>query len=260
MSDTTAANEPVLKTAGLVKRFGNFTAIDRVDLSIERGEFRSVIGPNGAGKTTLFNLISGVLSATDGQVVLDGEEITDLPPHERIDRGMGRAFQISNIFSGLTVHENVRLAAQARHRTEYTFFESLFKPVDRYDQVNTDTEQILERVGLSDTADETAGALPYGDKRRLEIGIVLATDPEIVLFDEPTAGMSPEETTATMELVEQTLADKTVILVEHDVNLVMEISDRITVLHRGSVLAEGTPTEIAANQDVQEAYIGGREL
>ncbi len=249
--------ETILRTEGLVKEFGNFAAIDDVDVAIEQGEFRSIIGPNGAGKTTFFNLISGALDATDGRVYFDGEDITDLSPQERIRRGMGRSFQISNIFGGLTVRENVRLAVQAKSRDTYSFREALFKPTRHYDDINDRTEEILERIDLLDVATEEAEALPYGDKRRLEIGVVLATDPQLVLFDEPTAGMGPEETQNTIDLIEEVLVEQTLILVEHDIELVMEISDMITVLNHGQVLAEGTPTEIANNQDVQDAYLGG---
>lgn len=251
------AGDVILRTDSLDKLFGNFAAIDDVDIAVERGEFRSIIGPNGAGKTTLFNLISGALPVTDGAVYFDGEDITDLSPQERIRRGMGRSFQISNVFEGLSVRENVRLAAQAHHREEYGLLQSLFKPTDRYDEMNADTERILEQIGLVAVADEQAGALPYGDKRRLEIGVVLATDPDLVLFDEPTAGMGPEETRNTIDLINEVLADRTLLLVEHDIELVMELSDRITVLHQGQVLAEGTPQEVSDDPDVQDAYLGG---
>lgn len=250
-------DNPLLQTENLVKRFGQFTATDRVDLTIERGEFRSVIGPNGAGKTTLFNLITGALPVTDGAIYFDGVDITTLSPSARVRRGIGRSFQISNVFGGLTVRENVRLAIQSVARDEYTAVESLFKPTDRYDELNDRTEAILDRIGLAHVAAEQANALAYGDKRRLEIGVVLATDPELVLFDEPTAGMSVEETQETIDLLEAVLVDQTLLLIEHDIELVMELSDRITVLNGGQILAEGTPEEIAANQDVQNAYLGG---
>ena len=249
--------EAILRTDGLLKEFGNFAAIDDVSIAVEPGEFRSVIGPNGAGKTTLFNLISGALPVTEGTVTFQGEEITDLPPEQRIRRGMARSFQISNIFGGLTVRENVRLAAQALHREEYGLREALFRPTDRYDGINEDTDRILNRIGLAGVAEETAASLPYGDKRRLEIGVVLATEPELVLFDEPTAGMGPEETRDTIDLIEEVLVDQTLILVEHDIELVMDLSDRITVLHRGEVLSEGTPEEIAEDEAVRDAYLGG---
>ena len=250
-------SEAILRTDGLLKEFGNFAAIDDVSIAVEPGEFRSVIGPNGAGKTTLFNLISGALSVTEGTVTFQGEDITNLPPEQRIRRGMARSFQISNVFGGLTVRENVRLAAQALHREEYGLREALFRPTDRYDGINEDTDRILDRIGLAGVAEETAASLPYGDKRRLEIGVVLATEPELVLFDEPTAGMGPEETRDTIDLIEEVLVDQTLILVEHDIELVMDLSDRITVLHRGEVLSEGTPEEIAEDEAVRDAYLGG---
>jgi len=256
-SGTSNVQEPILRTENLVKQFGKFVAIDDVSLTVDRGEFRSIIGPNGAGKTTLFNCISGALPVTDGEVYLDGSGITDLPPEERIRRGMGRSFQISNIFGGLSVRENVRLAAQARHRDEYGLLQSLFRPTGRYDDMNATTDRVLEQTDLTGLADEEAASLPYGDKRRLEIGVVLATDPELVLFDEPTAGMGPEETQDTIDLIQDVLADRTLVLVEHDIELVMELSDTITVLHQGRVLAEGTPDDVADDQDVQDAYLGG---
>ncbi|MFW5918055.1 MAG: ABC transporter ATP-binding protein, partial [Haloferacaceae archaeon] len=215
--ERSADGETILRTERLVKRFGEFTATDHVDLEVERGEFRSIIGPNGAGKTTLFNLISGALPVTDGTIYFDGEDITDLSAPERVRRGIGRSFQISNVFGGLSVRENVRLAAQSVHRDEYGFAESLFKPTDRYETMNEETDRILEQVGLEDVAEEEAEALAYGNRRRLEIGVVLATDPDLVLFDEPTAGMSAEETQATIDLIEEVLVDQTLLLIEHDI-------------------------------------------
>ncbi|MFC4437249.1 MULTISPECIES: ABC transporter ATP-binding protein [Natrialbaceae] len=256
-ADRRSDDRTILRTEGLVKQFGQFTAIDRIDLTVEQREFRSIIGPNGAGKTTLFNLITGALPITDGSIYFDGEEVSGRSPAERVRLGMGRSFQISNIFGGLTVRENVRLAAQSINRDRYNFLESLFKPTDRYDEMNERTDHVLQQIGLLDVADETASALAYGDKRRLEIGVVLATDPDLVLFDEPTAGMSVEETQGTIELIEDVLVDQTLLLIEHDIELVMELSDRITVLNRGEILAEGTPEEIAENRDVQDAYLGG---
>ena len=249
--------ETILQTDGLVKKFGEFTATDHVDFEVKRGEFRSIIGPNGAGKTTLFNLISGALPVTEGTIYFDGEDITDLSAPQRVRRGIGRSFQISNVFGGLSVRENVRLAAQSVHRDEYGFFESLFKTTDQYEEMNADTDRILEQVGLADVAEEEADALAYGDRRRLEIGVVLATDPELVLFDEPTAGMSVEETQGTIDLIEEVLVDQTLLLIEHDIELVMNLSDSITVLNRGEILAEGTPEEVANDQAVQDAYLGG---
>lgn len=247
----------VLETEGLVKRFKQFLAIDRVDLRVNRGSFHSIIGPNGAGKTTLFNLITGGLPATEGSVIFNGEDITDLSPAMRVRKGIGRSFQIVNLFEGLTVRENVRLSAQSLHRDSYGFIESMLKPIDRYDDINETTEEILEQVGLAAVADETTESLPYGDKRRLEIGVVLATDPDVVMFDEPTSGMSIEDTHDTMELIDELLTDQTLLLIEHDMELVMSLSDRITVLNQGEIIAEGSPAEISQNKAVQDAYLGG---
>jgi branched-chain amino acid transport system ATP-binding protein len=249
--------EAVLETAGLTKQFGELTAVDGVDLRVERGEFRSVIGPNGAGKTTLFNCITGAMSPSAGTVRFDGTDITDLPSHERVRRGLGRSFQITNVFGGLSVRENVRLAAQSVSAGDISTREELLRDKETFDNINERTTDVLDRVGLADRASELAETLAYGDQRRLEIGIVLATDPQLVLLDEPTAGMSSEETTATIDLVTDVLADRTLLLIEHDIDLVMELSDRITVLTRGQVLAEGRPEAIATDEDVREAYLGG---
>lgn len=249
--------DPILRTDGLTRRFGSLTAVDDVSLSVPRGEFRSVIGPNGAGKTTLFNLLTGVMSPTAGAVHFAGEDVTHLAPHERVRRGIGRSFQLTTVFGGLTVRENVRLAAQAVRDRSFSSTDWLFRPADSFEDVNGLAADALESVGLADRADERAAALAYGDRRRLELGIVLATDPELVLLDEPTAGMSREETTATMRLIDEALADRTLVLIEHDVDLVMTVSDRVTVLDRGRVLASGTPKEIAADESVQAAYFGG---
>ncbi|PSQ17496.1 ABC transporter ATP-binding protein [Halobacteriales archaeon QS_8_69_26] len=251
------STDAVLETTGLTKRFGELVAVDSVDLTVERGEFRSVIGPNGAGKTTLFDLITGALSPTSGTVTFDGEDITDLPPHVRVRRGLGRSFQITNVFGGLTVRENVRLAAQAVHREELSVLDRLFRSKERSDPVTADTERVLDRIGLADSADVRAAALAYGDRRRLEIGLVLATDPQVVLLDEPTAGMGVDETRETMSLIDEVLADRTIVLIEHDIDLVMNVSDRVTVLHGGRVLTTGTPGEVADDEEVQRAYLGG---
>jgi branched-chain amino acid transport system ATP-binding protein len=251
--------DPVLETRGLTKRFGELAAVDDVSLAVERGEFRSIIGPNGAGKTTLFNLVSGALAPTDGRVVFDGANVTDLPPHERVRRGMGRSFQITTLFGGLSVRENVRLAAQSTVNRGFSARAAYLRPTGAFPEVAERTDRVLERVGLAARADEPAAALAYGDQRRLELGVVLATDPALVLLDEPTAGMSADETRETMALIDDVLADRTLLLIEHDIDLVMAVSDRVTVLHRGRVLAEGTPDEVADDEDVRAAYLGGVE-
>jgi branched-chain amino acid transport system ATP-binding protein len=247
----------LLETHDLTKRFDELVAVDKVNLAVESGEFRSVIGPNGAGKTTLFNTITGALRASEGEVVFDGEDVTDLPSYERVRRGIGRSFQITNVFGGLTALENVRLAAQAIPSREMSTGSQLFREKTAFDDVTAHAEQVLEDVGLAAHADTRASTLAYGDQRRLEIGLVLATDPEVVLLDEPTAGMGVEETEATMNLVDEVLADQTLLLIEHDIDLVMDVSDRITVLNRGSVVTTGTPQEVASNEEVQAAYLGG---
>jgi len=251
------ADGPALETTGLTKTFGELTAVDGVDLSVPHGEFRSVIGPNGAGKTTLFNLVTGALAPTAGEVLFRGEAVTGLAAHERVRRGLARSFQITNVFGGLTVRENVRLAAQAVHDGSLSEADRLLRSKDGFPAVNDLTAEVLEDIGLADVAGERADTLAYGDRRRLEIGLVLATDPLVVLLDEPTAGMSPEETAATMDLIGEVLADRTLLLIEHDVDLVMEISDRITVLHRGRELTTGTPGEVADDDSVRQAYLGG---
>jgi branched-chain amino acid transport system ATP-binding protein len=247
----------ILETESLTKRFGELTAVDGVDLAVERGEFRSVIGPNGAGKTTLFNCVTGALSPSAGTVRFDGEDVTGLPPHERVRRGLGRSFQITNLFGGLSVRENVRLAAQSVFDAGMPTREEMLRDKESFGEINERAADVLERVGLADRAGERAETLAHGDQRRLEIGVVLATDPELVLLDEPTAGMGTEETRTTIDLVEDVLADRTLVLIEHDIDVVMELSDRVTVLARGQVLAEGDPAEIAADEDVREAYLGG---
>ena len=253
------AADDVLRTEGLTRRFGSFTAVDGVDLAIPEGEFRSVIGPNGAGKTTLFNCITGALAPSEGTVFLRGADVTDLPPHERVHRGMGRSFQISTVFGGLSVRENVRLAAQsvADERGDIGARRRLFTPTGRFSAINERADDVLADIGLADRAAEDARNLAHGDRRRLELGLVLATDPRLVLLDEPTAGMGSQETRRTIRLIEDVLADRTLLLIEHDIELVMNVSDAITVLHRGQVLATGPPERIADDDAVREAYLGG---
>jgi len=262
MTETARAGttgDVVLGTAGLTKRFGELTAVDSVDLAVERGEFRSIIGPNGAGKTTLFNLVSGAMPPTEGTITFLGEDVTALSPPERVAAGLARSFQLTTVFNGLSVRENVRLAAQSASFESMSRVQQFFADIDTLDDVNNHTEQVVESVGLSEFRDTQASKLSYGDRRRLEIGLVLATDPEVVLLDEPTAGMSGDETDATIDLIEDVLSEKTLILVEHDVDLVMRISDRISVLNSGRVIATGTPQEISDDDQVQEAYLGGYE-
>ncbi len=249
----------ILATDGLVKRFGQFTAIDDVSLSVHPGEFRSIIGPNGAGKTTLFNLLSGGVAPTSGTVTFAGEDITSLPVRDRVHRGLSRSFQITNLFDGLSVHENVRLAVQSMQRETMSMTEAFLTPSTAFEPIDARTQELLELLELDDHAAERAGSLAHGDKRRLEIGLVLASDPTVVMLDEPTAGMSLEETHETIALLERVLEDRTLLLIEHDMELVMELSDTITVLNRGEIIAEGSPEAIADDDAVREAYLGGYE-
>jgi branched-chain amino acid transport system ATP-binding protein len=256
-ADATPSGDALLVTDGLTKRFGELVAVDDVGLTVEQGEFRSVIGPNGAGKTTLFNCITGALTPSSGTVTFDGADVTDLAPHQRVRRGIGRSFQITNVFGGLTVRENVRLAAQAVAEPEFSPVDLLYRTTDSFPEVTERAEAVLDRIGLAGDADRRADALAYGDRRRLEMGLVLATDPKIVLLDEPTAGMSAEETRATMALIDEVLADRSLLLIEHDIELVMDVSDRVTVLQRGRELTTGTPAAVADDEEVQRAYLGG---
>ena len=246
------AEEIILETQGLEKDFGGIKAVHEVDFRLPKGEIRSIIGPNGAGKTTFFNLLAGRLRPTSGRILYRGHDITRLPQHRVCRMGLTKSHQITSIFPKLTVFENVRLAAQMRV-TRFNFWSRY----DRLPKVNAKANEILDQVGLAEKKDLVATNLPYGDQRYLEIGITLATEPEILLLDEPTAGMTPAETQDTVKLVQKLAENLTIVIVEHDMSVVMGISGSITVLHNGSILAEGTPAEIHDNQDVQRVYLGG---
>ena len=246
--------DAILETRVLRREFGALVAVDDVSMKVEARSLHSIIGPNGAGKTTFFNLVSGTIRPTSGQVIFKGEDITTLPAYKHIHRGMGRSFQITNIFPNVTVFENVRLATQALGKDNF----KLFKSWKRFPDVNDRAMEVLDLVGLKDKAALPANVLPHGDQRKLELGMILAPDPEVLLLDEPTAGMAAEQVPELMELIQgiQAAGDKTVMLVEHNMNVVMSVSDRISVMHQGALLAEGTPAEIAADERVQTAYLG----
>jgi branched-chain amino acid transport system ATP-binding protein len=244
----------VLDVTGLTKRFESLVAVDDVSFSVGRDVLKAIIGPNGAGKTTLFNLLTGSLAPTAGTIAFDGEEITGLAEHEVATRGIGRSYQITNIFPGVTVRENVQVAVQ-RERLQRPW--DFYSRRDELEEVLGGCADVLERVGLADMADRPAEELAHGDKRRLEIGITLATDPELLLLDEPTAGMSPEETATTIDLIRDLRTDHTILLIEHDMDVVQEVADEILVLHNGSKLIEGRPEDVMSDQDVQRAYLGG---
>jgi branched-chain amino acid transport system permease protein len=241
---------PLLESRGLTMRFGGLAAVDGVDFQVRRGELRAVIGPNGAGKTTFFNMLTGVLPPTGGRVVFKGRDITALPPHVVSRLGLARSYQVTNIFAELTVFENLRIAAQSRVTTF-----SLWRDAEGLAEVTARAERLLARLGLGAKRDLPAGALSHGEQRYLEIGIALATEPEFLLLDEPTAGMSPEETRQTAEFIRALAGTVTIVLVEHDMEVVMGVSDRITVLNYGKVLAEGSPAEIRENPDVRRVYL-----
>ncbi len=242
-----------LRVEGLRKHFGGVAALAGVSFTVESGERRAIIGPNGAGKSTLFNLISGELPPTEGRVYLDDRDITALPVHERANLGLGHTFQRNNLFLGLTVFENVRLAVQHRHKVA----PQLFKRAASFTQVNEETRDLLQQLGLLDQADRTASALAYGQQRALEIALALATRPNVLLLDEPTAGMSPAETLEMTRFIESLPRSLTMLIVEHDMDVVFSLADRITVLHYGQVISEGIPREVRADPRVQEIYLGG---
>ncbi len=244
---------PLLRTENLSRSFGSLMAASRVNFSIEPGEFRSIIGPNGAGKTTFFRLISGEMAPSEGRIWFKGRDITGLPWHRVSRLGIVKSCQITSIFPHLTVGENVRVAAQAA-RSAFNFWA---RARDLRD-VAAQTERTLRAVGLFDRRGRLASHLSHGEKRHLEIGIALATEPELLLLDEPTAGMSPEETDETMRLIAEVAQGRTVIVVEHNMKLVMKISHRITVFHQGEILAEGSPAEIRSSDRVQQVYLGGQ--
>ncbi len=242
----------ILETRDLTKRFGGLTAVDRVTFQVPRGELRAVIGPNGAGKTTFFNMIAGKLPPTGGQIWFKGEDATRVPRHRLTRRGIGRSYQITNIFPKLTVFENVRLAVQGP-RVTYGFWRDVRDLASMNDQVR----RLLARLHLAGEQDAVASTLPHGLQRHLEIGMALASDPELLLLDEPAAGMTREETQRMIELIREiAAAGITIVLVEHDMAVVMAISQKITVLHEGRILAEGTPEEIRRNDLVQRVYLG----
>lgn len=244
----------ILEAQGLRKQFGGLVAVDNVDLQVEPGTVHSIIGPNGAGKTTLFNLLSGRYKPSAGRVIFKGEDISQLSVSKRALKGIGRSFQITNIFPNLTVLENVRLAVQAPSAVNW----QMLRRAQRYDHFVDRALEVLELVGLTDALQMLATTLPHGGKRKLELAIILANDPELLLLDEPTAGMASEqvpELLATIERVRQQ-GDKTIVLVEHNMSVVMGLSDTITVMHMGRLLAEGTPAEIARDNTVQRVYLG----
>jgi branched-chain amino acid transport system ATP-binding protein len=242
----------ILTVQEVKKSFDGFGAVNGVSFSLKKGEICSIIGPNGAGKTTLFNLITGHLSKDEGELIFKGMDITHMPPHRICRLGMGRSFQRTNIFPRLTVFQNIQAALVAHRGESFNFFKS----VDSF--FREETRDLLERVGLKDFAETVGGTLSYGLQKQLELGIALASDPELLLLDEPTAGMSAQETHQTIQLVGRITREKglTLLFTEHDMEVVFSISERILVLHQGRLIAQGSPEEVRNNSDVKKVYLG----
>ncbi|ELY90257.1 ABC transporter [Natrialba hulunbeirensis JCM 10989] len=251
----------LLSTTNLTKQFGGITAVDGVDFTLEDGQLCSVIGPNGAGKTTFFNLITGELEPTFGTIEFDSSEagsieITDADPATTARLGLHRSYQITNIFPTVSVLENVRIAAQAHRGNDSWRF---WRNVNSFDEHFEEAHAILERIGLSNDADIAAQNLSHGEKRSLEIGIALAGDPDVLLLDEPTAGVSSEDIGRLTDLIDDVAEDHAIMLIEHNMDIVMDISNRVVVLDNGELIADGVPSEIRESKRVQQAYLGGYE-
>ena len=243
----------ILSTEKVTKRFGSLVATDHVDLEVPEGSLTAIIGPNGAGKTTFFNLLTGLLEVDGGRILFDGKEITRLPPFERVKLGISRAFQVVNVFKELSVFENMAIAVQARR----PYGRDLFTDVRSLEDVNQRSEEILERMGLTKKKESQAGHLSHGEMKILDIGLALASSPKLILLDEPTSGLSPAESQEMTKLIKELATSLTVILIEHDMDIVLSIAQSITVLQQGAVIARGTPDEIRKNDRVQQAYLGG---
>ena len=248
---------PLLECKGLVRRFGALAAVDGIDLSVEPGEIRPVIGPNGAGKSTVFNLITSVLKPSAGQVIFAGEDLTVMPVHQVAQKGIARTFQLCHVFPALSVRENVRIAAQARESGRWQFLGGggvLRRSASAADEA-------IARMRLTRLADATAAMLSHGDQRLLEIAMAIAQKPRLLMLDEPTQGLSIEETGRAVQILKEMLAagDLSVLLVEHDMEVVFKLADNITVLHRGRVIADGSPAAVRASAEVRSAYLGGAQ-
>jgi len=244
----------LLRTEKLRKYFGVVSAADDIDLQIDKGVLTSIIGPNGAGKTTLINLLTGNILADSGKIFFYNEEITHLPTHKRVKKGICRSFQIMNIFPKLSVFENLQIPTFSLLNQSLSFF----KPVRRHTDVNERVEKLLNEIGLVDKKDLPAGTLSHGDQRLLEIGLAMAPEPRLLFLDEPTAGMNPVERVKVLENIRRLSREKqsTFVIVEHDMDIVFSLSERIIVLHRGQILADGKPDEIKQNEDVRKVYLG----
>ncbi len=242
---------PILEVRAVSRTFGNFRALNNVSVAFRAGELTAIIGPNGAGKSTFFNVISGGVPPSSGQIWFEGRDITQIAPHDFARIGIAKSFQITNVFKQLSAHENVRVALQM----QVSRFQ-LLRPRGAYIELMDRADALLERVGLADIRHKLAGDLAHGQQRSLEVAMALACAPKLLLMDEPTAGMSPEETRVMMGLIQQLAQERTVILVEHKMKLVMGLCNRLIVLHHGELLVDGNPDEIRANAEVRRVYLG----
>jgi len=244
----------LLETKALSKSFGALTAVNGVSLAVEAGTLHSIIGPNGAGKTTLFNLLSGTFAPSSGKIVFDGKDVTGTPAHRIAHLGLARSFQRTNVFPAFTLLDNVWVAAFACSRSWRGL---LWRPSERYPELMERAREALRDVGLEDKTNQLAREVSHGEQRQLELAIALAARPRVLLLDEPAAGLSPEETRRMVALVRTLKGRYTIVLIEHKMDIIMSVSDRISVMHFGSLIAEGTPQEIQRNADVRKAYLGG---
>lgn len=247
----------LIKTENLGISFGAHKAVSKMDLELEKNVFTTILGPNGAGKTTLFNLISGLLSPTEGKIFFKGTDITSLSPVDRVKMGMGRSFQLTNVFPSLTVYENIRLAVQSKEDIGY----KIFADHRNYENVNKETEELLKKVLLKDKKNFIASDLSHTEQRKLELGMVLALDPEVLLLDEPTAGMAIEEVPTMIEILDNIKkTDTTIILIEHKMDMVRSLSDKLIIIANGMKLVEGDPETVSKHPEVLKAYLGGGVL
>ena len=246
----------ILETKALCHDFSGLQVLMDVNLEVKEGERHAIIGPNGAGKTNLFNVITGTYKPSEGDVFFKSKEVTGFPPHKLVRLGMGRSFQITSTFTWLSAFQNIRMGILSKRGIRFNFFRFL----DKMDDITRETDAVLKRINLDGERDIPANMLSYGKSRSLEISMALATDPDLVMLDEPTAGMSVDETHNAVELIRRLTEGKTMVIIEHDMEVVFSLADRITVLHLGGILASGPPDEIKDNQAVKDAYLGEMEV